>query len=174
MFSDPKKNIDQCGIQVGMSIADLGAGSGHYSLEAGKSLMSTGRVYAIDVHEDMLVRLKNNATRSGLYNVEIILGDMEREKGTKLKEATVDLALACNIFFQIEKKKDMVLEIQRILKPGGRVLVVDWTDSFGGIGPEKTQVFSKKDCIKLFQGPFHLDREIEAGSHHYGLLFKKL
>ncbi len=174
MFSDPKKNIEQCGVQVGMSIADLGAGSGFHSIEAGKALMATGRVYAIDVHEDMLVRLKNNATRSGLYNVEVILGDIEREKGTKLKDATVDLVLACNVLFQIHKKKEVISEIQRILKPNGRVLVVDWSDSFGGIGPDKQHLFPKEACLKLFEGPFHLDREVEAGSHHYGLLFKKL
>ena len=63
MFSDPVKNIEQCGIQTGMDIADFGAGSGHYTIAGSRALMATGRVYAIDVQKDLLAKLKNEATR---------------------------------------------------------------------------------------------------------------
>jgi hypothetical protein len=61
------------------------------------------------------------------------------------------------------------------LKVGGRALVVDWSDSFGGIGPEPKKVVTKIAAQEMFEkNGFHLDREINAGSHHYGLIFKKL
>jgi ubiquinone/menaquinone biosynthesis C-methylase UbiE len=175
MFSDPQKNIEQCGIQAGMEIADLGAGSGFYTIAAGKALIATGRVYAIDVQKELLTKIKNSAVAQGLYNVEVIWGDIEKPSGTHLREASIDLALLTNILFQLDNKQDLLSEVKRILKPGGRVLVVDWSDSFGGIGPEPKKVVLKTSAVEMFEkNGFHLDREIEAGSHHYGLIFKKL
>jgi ubiquinone/menaquinone biosynthesis C-methylase UbiE len=175
MFSDPVKNVEKSGIQPGMEIADLGAGSGHYTMAAAKALLSTGRVYAIDVEKELLAKIKNNAARAGLYNVEVIWGDIEKINGTKLKEASIDLAFLCNVLFQEENKTNIIKEIKRILKPGGRVLVVDWEDSFGGIGPSAEMVVKRDEAMDLFEkNGFHLDREISAGAHHYGLIYKKL
>ncbi|KND49954.1 MAG: hypothetical protein AB198_01375 [Parcubacteria bacterium C7867-003] len=131
MFSDPIKNIEQCSIQAGMEIADLGSGSGAYSLATAKALVSTGKVYAIDINKDLLNKLRNEGVKKGLYNIEVIWGDIDKFGGTKLRDYSVDMALLCNILFQLENKSEVVKEIKRILKPGGRVLVVDWSDSFG-------------------------------------------
>jgi ubiquinone/menaquinone biosynthesis C-methylase UbiE len=175
MFSDPQKNIEQCSIQVGMEIADIGAGSGFYTIAAAKSLMATGRVYAVDAQKDLLTKIKNSAVSQGLYNVEVIWGDIEKPSGTHLREASIDLVLLSNILFQVENKSGLLSEVKRILKPGGRVLVVDWTDSFGGLGPEPKKVVLKNTVQEMFEkNGYHLDREISAGSHHYGIIFKKL
>ncbi len=175
MFSDPIKNIESCGIQVGMEIADFGSGSGHYSLAAAKALMASGRVYSIDINKDLLTKLKNNASREGLYNVEVIWGDIEKPNGTKLRDQTMDLVIMSNILFQVEDKSGVINEAKRILKQSGRVLIVDWSDSFGGIGPTPKDVFKKDVASSMFEkAGFHLDMEINAGSHHYGFIYKKL
>jgi len=175
LFCDPKKILDQCGIQVGQVIADFGSGSGVYCIEASKALMSTGKVYAIDVQKDVLVRLQNDARSQNLSNTDIVCGDVEKVGGTKIREASVDLVFMCTILFQLEDKKSALLEAKRILVPGGRVLVVDWTDSFGGIGPHKNDVVSKEKVCDLFEkAGFSQEREISAGSHHYGFIFKKM
>ena len=175
MFSDPVKNVEQCGIQAGMEIADCGSGSGHYSLAAAKALMSTGRVYAIDVNKDLLTKLKNHASHDGMYNVEVIWGDIEKPNGTKLRDGSVDFVFLSNILFQLDDKDMVVKETKRVLKQGGRVLVVDWSDSFGGIGPTPKMVVKKDKAMELFEKTgFHLDREISAGSHHYGFIYKKM
>lgn len=175
MFSDPIKNVEQSGIQTGMEIADLGSGSGHYTLAIAKALASTGKVYAIDINKDLLTKLKNNAVKQNLFNVEVIWGDIDKVGGTKLRDYCVDMVFACNILFQLENKDDFIKEIKRILKPSGRAVIVDWEDSFGGIGPKKEQVVTKDYISNTFlKAGFHLDREISAGSHHYGLIYKKL
>lgn len=175
MFSDPIKNIEQCGVQPGMDIADFGAGSGHYSIASAKSLMATGRVYAIDIHKDLLTKLKNHASKEGIYNIEVILGDIEKENGSRLRDFSVDLVLICNVLFQAEDKSAIIKEAKRVLKPGGRVLVVDWSDSFGNLGPKKESIFKENEAIEFFEKMgFHIDRKINAGSHHYGFICKKL
>lgn len=175
MFSDPIKNIEQCGIQSGMDIADFGAGSGHYSMAASRALMSTGRVYAIDIDKDLLSRLKNTSTKEGLYNIEIVWGNVEKPGGAKLRDASVDLVFMCNLLFQLEDKVGAIKETKRILRPNGRILVVDWSDSFGGLGPRPTDVVKKMKAKELFEKQgFVIDREISAGAHHYGIIFKKM
>lgn len=175
MFSDPQKNIEQCSIQAGMEIADLGSGSGLYTLFAARALVSTGKVYAIDINKDLLTRLKNQAVKEGLYNVEVIWGDVDKLNGTKLRDYSVDLVLLCNIYFQMENKNEAIKEVKRILKPGGRLLMIDWADSFGGLGPKSDKIVTKTVAMETMQKEgFHLDREISAGAHHYGLIYKKL
>ncbi len=175
MFSDPVKIIDQCGIQAGMEIADFGSGSGNYSFAASRALMTTGRVYAIDVQQELLSKLKNHAVEQHLNNIDVVWGDIEKLGGTKLKENSIDLVFICNILFQIENKDSVVKEIKRVLKTGSRVLVVDWSESFGGIGPKQEAVVSRDAVQILFsKNGFHLDREVSSGSHHYGFIFKKL
>ncbi|OHB12271.1 MAG: hypothetical protein A3G99_00720 [Candidatus Zambryskibacteria bacterium RIFCSPLOWO2_12_FULL_39_23] len=175
MFSDPVKNIAQSGILPGMEVADFGAGSGAHALAVAKALMSTGRVYAIDIQQDLLSKLKNTAVREGLHNVEVIWGDIEKPNGSKLRDNSMDFALLSNILFQVENKTAVIAEVKRVLKQGGGILVVDWADSFGNIGPKESQVVTKDKAKNLFEkSGFHLDKEISAGTHHYGLIYKKL
>jgi ubiquinone/menaquinone biosynthesis C-methylase UbiE len=175
MFSDPKQIIEQCGIQAGMVIADFGSGSGFYTLEVGKALGGTGKVYAIDVQKDLLVRLQGNARKENLTNIDVIWGDIEKPSGTKIADSTVDLVLLCTILFQVEDKKGCINEVKRLLVPGGRALIVDWAESFGGIGPQTKNVFSKDMAEDLFESMgFSKDREIKAGAHHYGFIYKKM
>ena len=66
-------------------------------------------------------------------------------------------------------------ETKRILKPRGYVLVVDWQESFGGTGPKEEDIVDKESAKKLFlNSGFALYNELDAGSYHYALLFKKL
>ncbi len=175
MFSDPVKNIAQSGILPGMQVADFGSGSGAHTMAVAKALMASGRVYAVDIDQGLLSKIKNTAVREGLYNVEVILGDIEKPSGTKLRDNSTDFVLLSNILFQVENKPAVLNEAKRILKQGGGVLVVDWADSFGNIGPKKDMVVTKEKAKELFEkSGFHMDKEIQAGSHHYGLIFKKL
>src|SRR5438105_968093 len=125
-FSDPEKNLSELGLEPGLFVADLGAGSGAYTLAAGRMVGGSGRVYSIDVQQELLSRIKNAAHAERLTNIEVIHGDIEEIGGTRLKEASVDVVLVCNVLFQSEQKETFLDEIRRILKPKGRVLIIDW------------------------------------------------
>ncbi|MFA7252275.1 MAG: methyltransferase domain-containing protein [Candidatus Paceibacterota bacterium] len=174
MFSDPENNIRQLSLVDGMHVADFGSGSGFYSLAIAKAVAPTGRVFAVDIQKDLLQKLKNGAKQSHLNNVDIIWGDLEHLGGTKLRENSMDAVVVANLFFQIQNKDGLCLEIKRVLKPKARVLVVDWSASFGGIGPQENDVVPKINMTTLFHDHgFTLDREIAAGAEHYGLVFRK-
>ena len=174
MFSNPHENIEQFGLMHGQVIADFGAGSGFYAIEAAKIVAPTGKVFAIDLNRDLLERLKHEAHALRVRNIDIISGDLEKIGGTKIREMGVDAVIASNIFFMLQDKKLCIQEIKRILKPSGRVLVIDWSGSFGGMGPHYTHVFTKDEAMKLFKDAgFVFIKEISAGSHHYGMIFRK-
>lgn len=158
----------------GMIVADLGVGSGFYSLHAAKLVGDRGKVYAIDIQKDLLDRIRLQATKDRRYNVETIWGDCEKLGGTKLREMLVDVAIAANILFQLEKKDVFAQEVSRVIKRGGKLVVVDWTDSFNNLGPHADHVFTKAVAEELFKKHgFAVEKEIDAGAHHYGMIFSK-
>jgi len=174
MFSDPENNITQFMLGLGMKVADLGSGSGFYTMAAAKAVGSDGRVFAVDIQKDLLTKLKNGATQKKIYNIEIVWGDLEHLGGTKLRESSLDAVIVANILFQIQNKEALCLEIKRILKAKGKVLVVDWAGSFGGIGPLEKDIVPKSKMTELFVGHgFEMEKEIGAGAQHYGLIFRK-
>lgn len=174
MFSDPQKNIEQFSLGKGSYVADFGAGSGFYTFSAAKAVGSSGRVYAVDVQKDLLTKIKNQAQLVGVGNVDIVWADIENLGGTKLRDGSIDAVIAANIFFQLENREGACREIKRILKRGGRVLIIDWESSFGGMGPEAGSVFDSSKARELFEkNDFELDRSITAGAQHYGLIFRR-
>lgn len=174
-FADPAGNISQFGIGEGKYVADLGAGSGHYSIAAAKAVGNTGRVYAVEVQKDLLERIKSLATEEGLGNIEMLWGDIEIMGGTKLRDQSVDIVILSNILFQLEDKQGCAKEVGRILKSKGRVLVVDWDGSYGGLGPTEESVYKASDARALFENLGYVyESDIQAGGHHYGFSMSKV
>lgn len=173
-FSDPEKIIEEVGIREGSIVVDLGAGSGFYSLAAAKATGDAGKVYAVDIQQELLSRLKNTAQTAKLRNIEVVHGNIEKLHGTKIADGLADIVIVANVLFQVEDKEGLADEVMRLLKSGGRLLVVDWADSFGGMGPEESAVFNQQDSRGLFEKKgFAFDTGIPAGDHHYGLIFRK-
>lgn len=171
MFSEPAANVAKLDLRDGMKVADLGAGSGFYTFEAARRVGHSGRVYSVDVNREILERIRATGAGEGLMNIEVIWGNCEKIGGTKLREAMIDRAIASNILFQIEKPDDFVLEIKRILKPSGKVLVIDWSD-VSTLSP-KSLVPRQKAQTLFEKNGFKLEQSFSAGDHHYGFVFAK-
>ena len=173
-FAHPGKNVATWGISPGMSVADFGAGSGHYSLEIAARLKNEGHLYAVDIQQELLKRLKSEALRRGFTNVEVIWGDLEIARGSKITDGHIDLVLISNLLFQLESKDPVFKEAMRILRPKGRLVVIDWSESFGGLGPHKKDVVQKSEARRAAEAAgFEFIEEFAAGAHHYGLVFEK-
>ena len=173
-FAHPTHNVRSLGISPGMKIADFGSGSGAYALAIAESLCNSGHVYAIDVQRDLLRRTKNEAHKRGFRNVEVIWGDLEYAGATKIADGLLDMVLISNLLFQINEKNAVIKEAWRVLKPGGRLVIIDWSDSFGGTGPQEVDVVTKEAAESLAtSNGFDSVGEFPAGSHHYGLVFKR-
>jgi len=175
MINDSKKIVSNFGLQEGQTVADLGVGYGHYIYDVAREVGQSGKVFAVDVQKQMIERLRKEVDEKGVKNVEVIWGDIEVVGGTKLKKDAVDVVIVSNVLFQVDSKPGFVHECSRILKVGGRLILIDWHESFGGLGPQTNAVVSEDTARRVFEtGPFEYVRNIDAGEHHYGIIFKRV
>lgn len=161
-------------------MADFGAGHGFFTIPMARVVGGNGKVYAIDIQKSVLDIIRAKAKVEHLLNIEPVWADLDEIGGSLLKDDFIDFVTVANILFQTEKKEMIMREAYRILRQGGRMAVVEW-DLQENIEPSKYRVGPppdlriKKETVKnlALQAGFKLDREFSAGSHHYGLLFKK-
>ena len=173
-FANPEGNVEQLGQIDGMKIADFGAGVGAYTIPLAKKVGDFGRVYAIEVQKDLLPKIQNTALGENLTNVEVLWGDIERLGATKLADKTIDIVIVANTFFAVEDKAGLVNEASRILVPKGKILFVDWKDSYGGLGPQPEMIVSPADARRYFENAgFTLEKSIQTGDQHYGFIMVK-
>lgn len=168
-FIDPSEVLKQLKLKKEMIAADFGSGSGGWALPLAKKL-EEGIIYAIDILEEPLSALKARAKLEKILNIETIRADVE--KRTPLSSNSVDLVLMTDLLFECEDKKMVLEEGKRVLKPGGKILVVDWKLD-ATIGPEEGRV-STEEVKKIAKDlNLKLEKEFEAGIYHWGLIVVK-
>ena len=175
MFSNPVKNLKAFALREDNIVADLGAGTGYYSVAAGQ-MVPKGKVYAVEVVKDFLTTIKNKVREAHLSNVECLWGNVEKLGGTKIGDNVVDAVIASNILFQVENKAKFIEETKRILKPKGKVLLIDWNSGLSGGTPvvKLGGAIPKNKAREMFETKgFVLERDIDAGAHHYGMILVK-
>ena len=171
-FSNPQNNVLQLGLREGMKVGDLGSGSGHYAAAAAAIVGTQGKVYAVDIQEDLLKHVKDHAESKGHRNVETVWGNFEKLGGTRLRDDSLDAVILSNTLFQLEHREGAIAEIKRILKPKGKLMVIDWAGAYGGMGPLPHRVVSERDAEELFiTAGFHKVKDFRAGPHHYSIVF---
>ena len=170
-FLNPQEVLNQLKLEGQMIVADFGSGSGGWAIPLAKRL-KFGKVYAIDILEEPLSALKSKAEVAKAYNIETIRSNIEGKEGSKLPNLSCDLILITNLLFQVEDKNKILIEAKRVLKKGGKILVVDWFPQApqgpkeGRISPEEVKKMAKNLNLKL-------EKEFQAGVFHYGLIFTK-
>ncbi|MBI5003640.1 methyltransferase domain-containing protein [Candidatus Kaiserbacteria bacterium] len=169
-FAHPPSHIAEIGVKTGMIVADLGSGSGAHTFACADATGPEGRVYAIDIQRDLLARIKNEARRRDLHHVDVFWGDLEMVGGSKLADVHVDVVLMSNILFQVKDKQTALREAWRIIKPAGVLAVIERS---GAPGLHRGDVLPKEAMLALARkADFEPVREFDAGSHHYGLIFR--
>ena len=115
--------ISSLGIASGDEIADLGSGSGYFTVRFAEVVVPTGKVYAVDVDAGMNEYAAARAQEEGHRNVETILADYE---DPLLPESGVDLIFTCNTYHHIEDRASYFANARRYLRPYGRVAIIDY------------------------------------------------
>lgn len=169
MFLTPDHLVRELYLKPGDRVADLGCGTGAYTIALAKEVGDVGQVYAVDVHRDQLHTLAGTLERQKLLNVEILWADIE--KGIPIDAYSLDAVVMSNVFYQLEDIDAALSYVAKILKPEGQLLVVDWSESHGGVGPHPSHVVNEERAEMLTQKHgFRLQKRLPAGDYHYAFI----
>jgi len=154
-------------------VADFGAGSGYFLATLVNQVGEDGRVLVCEIQKNLVEKLGSLARTSGYGNVDALWCDLEKPGGIPLQDHVLDGGILVNTIFQFEDKSGALTEVRRVLRSGSLLHVIDWTESFAGLGPTDAMVVTKNSAIDLAESHgFVLEREYPAGDHHYGLAFR--
>ncbi|MFA6307487.1 MAG: class I SAM-dependent methyltransferase [Patescibacteria group bacterium] len=163
------------GLKLGNRIADLGAGGGLFTLQAARLVGDQGQVYAVDIIKNILSDIDSKARMAGLYNIKTIWSNIEILGATKIPENTLDFVMLVNVLFQSKDTGQMIKEANRLLKSGGKMLIIDWNDSNIGMGPQKSKQIDPNSLInQATKINLTLEQQFVAGEYHFGLIFIKI
>lgn len=173
-FLDPDSVVRGFGVNEGMKIADFGCGAGYFTISLAGMVGPDGKVYALDVQEVALDNVMAKARAHELENIEAIRTNLEVLGGSSLPNESQDIVLLANILFQSNRKNDIIKEGVRVLKSGGKFIVIDWRKDTNGFGPPSNLRMDSEGIKTLVEKEnLKFENNIDAGQFHFGLLFHK-
>jgi ubiquinone/menaquinone biosynthesis C-methylase UbiE len=165
----PHRIMDALGVADGSVVADIGAGSGWFTIRLARRIGPRGLVYAQDVQPAMLNAISRRVQREGLNNVRPVLG---HGADPNLPSGRLDAALLVDAFHEIEDRVTMLTNIARALKPHGRIGVVDFRPEGSGPGPDPEERVSPAEVIRNAErAGLRLVRSEEFLPFQYFLIF---
>ena len=172
---DPFKVLEAADVGQGQVVADFGCGTlGHYVFPAGRMVGPEGKVYAVDILKSVLSGIESRIKLESANNVETLWGDMERDRGVRLPDASVDVGMLINNLFLSKQKEAMVRECVRMVKAGGKFVMIDWKPGALSFGPAIGERVPADETKRLGESAgLRLVKEIEPGKYHYGFVFVK-
>ncbi len=166
----PDKALDEIGIREGMTVADVGAGTGYMTLRMARRVGPNGKVYANDVQPEMLQKLRAASQREKLSNIETVLGTAS---DPKLPAGQIDLVLLVDVYHEFSQPQAMLDRIRESLKPDGRLVLLEYRkeDPKVPIRPEhKMSVAEVKTEVEA-EG-YKLDQVIEKLPRQHIIVFR--
>ncbi len=119
----PDEALDLIGIPKGGVVGDVGAGVGYYSLKLAKRVGPEGKVYANDIQQGMIDMLRQNMATQHVTNIIPILGAVN---DPRLPKDALDLVMLVDVYHEFSKPVEMIDRIRDSLKPGGRLILLEY------------------------------------------------
>jgi SAM-dependent methyltransferase len=110
-------------VRKGSAVADVGAGTGLFTMEFAQAVGPAGKVYAVDIAPKFLQHIAKRAAAAGHKNVTTVRGS---ERSVELPAASVDLVFVCDTYHHFDDPRSTLASIRRALRPGGELVVVDF------------------------------------------------
>lgn len=174
-FLDPDDIVRAFDLQKGDHVADFGAGHGYFTIPMARVVGGDGKIYAVDIQRSVLDVIRSKSKTEHLLQIEPMWGNLEELNGSHLKDNFLDFVIIANVLFQAENKETVLKEAYRVLRSGTKLAIVEWSSAAPtAVGPPAT-LRIEKETTKRIAGKtgFAFDHEFNAGTHHYGLIFKK-
>lgn len=123
LFDQRQEIVDALGLQPGMDIADVGAGTGLFTMLFAERVGAEGRVYAVDISKPFLNGIRQRAAQADLENIRPVLN---QQRSVSLPAQSVDLVFIADTYHHFEYPEQMLASIRSALRPGGRLVIIDF------------------------------------------------
>jgi SAM-dependent methyltransferase len=165
----PDKVIDALHVVPGNTVADVGAGTGYFSIRIARKIVPGGKVIATDIQPQMLKMLEANAKKANVENITTVLCT---ETDAKLPLASVDLALMVDVYHELSRPAETLAQVRVSLKPGGRLALVEYRgeDATVPIKPEHKTTLAQLR-MELDRAGFALSEDLEFLKHQRVVIF---
>lgn len=161
------KNLD---LKAGMSVADIGAGSGYYSALLAKRI-GNGSVYAVDVEPEMIRFLNQRIKQEKLSNITTVLGS---ETSISLPPSSIDLMLLVDVYHEFSFPYEMAISMYKSLKPNGKLVLVEFRSEDDGVPIKTIHKMSEAQAVKELKiAGFRLEKNISNLPWQHCMFFIK-
>lgn len=163
----PGETLRRFGLQPGMRFLDVGAGTGFFSKPAATIVGTTGKVYSVDMSREMLEVLRTGATTPVM---EVLLS---QEYSIPLPDESADMALLAFVLHENVDRPRLLHEIMRILKPDGRILVIEWKKQKEENGPSMEERLGEEDLMRELSRFVVAEGGSLNDSHYYAIIQRR-
>lgn len=161
-------------LKPGLVVADIGAGTGLFTRLFAKETGTSGKVYAVDISKNFIAGIKHRADAQGLDNIQ---GIVNTDKSTGLANQSIDLAFLADTYHHFEYPQTMLTSIHRALKPGGRLVIIDFRKQ-PGVSSHwvMSHVRADKNLVtqEVKKAGFELSTDSDLLRSNYFLIFAKI
>jgi cyclopropane fatty-acyl-phospholipid synthase-like methyltransferase len=178
MLEDPKRDAYQkphevmqaLALREGEVVADIGSGSGYFTLRFAAHVGETGRVYGVDIDPDMLRHLNRRIRDAGLRNVQTVLAE---PNDPLLADRSIDRFVVVDTWHHIDDQAKYLGLMKKMLKPGGQVVMIDFQKKPLPLGPRLEMKIAREDLIQQMEtNGFRLANEHTFLPYQYFLVFE--
>jgi len=170
-WQKPQQVIAELGLKPGDVVADLGAGSGYFTVRFARAVAPTGKVFAVDITREMLEYIERRAKGEGLQNIQTVHADPH---DPKLQASSVDLIFICDTLHHISAREKYYVLLARALKPGGRLVNIDFHKRLLPVGPPVEMKIAREAVIEEVKpAGFRLVKEYDFLKYQYFLVFER-
>lgn len=167
----PEATLQKLHLQKGDIVADVGSGIGYFSIPAAVIVGEIGKVYAMDISEEMLNEVRDRARQDNISNIEII---KTLENSLIIHDESVTYGFICNVLHETNDLSRFLQEVKRILAWDGKVAIIEWKKKESHIGPPITHRIAEAELIdKLKYLEFEDISKIDLGDEFYGIVATK-
>lgn len=162
--------LQNMGIDIDDSIADIGAGSGYHVFRMAQ-IAKDGHIYAVDIQEEMLVALREKKEKNALKNVTVVKGS---EQGVNLPENSVSKVLMVDVYHEFEYPVEMLASIRKALKPDGKVFLIEYRGEDEEVPIKKVHKMTEAQAVKEMQAAgYKLEENITNLPWQHCMVFLK-
>lgn len=163
----PLDTLKRLEYKAGATFADIGCGTGLFTLPAAEIGTKTAKIYAVDVSYDMLGDVRQAAVTRGYDNIETVLSDAY---DFKLNDHSADFILICAVLHEIEDKNRFLTEAKRISATGAKIAVIDFNEKEIGFGPPLSHRLSRIQVTELLTNAgFTAIETLDIGEAYYAV-----